>query len=105
MGGRPCTDHNVKSGIFSDTMKPHFSPFFALMFLPAMAHALEAREPPVQTLVVDASASDASGSPRLRDALRQSGSEGESKPYRLSEFERQRLREQLRGQADAKGGK
>ncbi|MGM9426546.1 hypothetical protein [Hydrogenophaga sp. MI9] len=79
----------------------------ALLGVPLCAVALEQREQPVHTLVVvpvTASPTDAGdgrpAAPRLRDALRQPMSEGEAlgKPYRLSPEERQRLREQLRGQ-------
>lgn len=79
----------------------------ALLGVPLCAAALEQRERPVHTLVVvPVTASPVeNGEVRtpalpLREALRQSKSEGEElgKPYRLSPEERQRLREQLRGQ-------
>ncbi|MGS5086756.1 hypothetical protein ACVC7V_09605 [Hydrogenophaga sp. A37] len=80
--------------------------------LPAWVHALDLREPPLQAMTVVPSVSSESGDARpthrLRDALRQpvSADESSGKPYRLSVEERQRLREQLRGQtAEAKRNK
>jgi len=86
----------------------HFSAL--LLCVPLVAGALELREQPVHSLVVVPSAASANPSdatlPRpsapsmkLRDSLRQplTGAEA-SKPFRLSPEERQRLREQLRGQ-------
>lgn len=79
----------------------------ALLGVPLCAAALEQRERPVHTLVVvPVTASPVengdgrASAPRLREALRQPKGEGEElgKPYRLSPEERQRLREQLRGQ-------
>ena len=79
----------------------------SLLWVPLFAAALEQREQPVHTMVVvpgtGSSADAADGRPtasRLRDVLRQPMTEGEGlgKPYRLTPEERQRLREQLRGQ-------
>lgn len=71
--------------------------------LPAWAQALDLREPPLQTMILQpAGAPEAGASPqatRLRDALRQAPTSSETgKPFRLSAEERQRLREQLRSQ-------
>lgn len=86
----------------------------ALLGVPLCAAALEQREQPIHTLVVVpmvASPADAGegrpSSPRLRDALRQpmAESEGLGKPYRLSPEERQRLREQLRGQTSTEASR
>jgi hypothetical protein len=74
--------------------------------LPAWAQALDLREPPLQSMTVvpavPAEPGEARQTHRLRDALRQpvSPNESTSKPYRLSVEDRQRLREQLRGQTD-----
>lgn len=73
------------------------------------ATALELQEQPSHALAVvpmtvaPVEASDARPpAARLRDSLRQPLVEGDaaSKPYRLSPEERQRLREQLRGQTE-----
>ena len=83
-----------------------------LLGLPLGAPALELREQPVHSLVLlptptpTAPSDVAEGrqtAPRLRDSLRQplaADSEATVKPYRLTPEERQRLREQLRGQPE-----
>lgn len=90
-------------------MTPIRIPLVAVLLgTPLCALALEQREQPLHTLaVVPMSAAPADpldgkpAVPRLRDTLRQPLSEGEGlgKPYRLTPEERQRLREQLRGQS------
>ena len=77
--------------------------------LPLCAVALDLRDQPVHSLVVvpmPAATAEApegrQASPRLRETLRQSLTDGDGldKPFRLSPEERQRMREQLRGQPE-----
>jgi hypothetical protein len=79
----------------------------SMLGIPLCVFALDQRERPVQSLVVmpaptsPAEVTDGrSGALRLREALRQPATDGDGlgKPYRLTPEERQRLREQLRGQ-------
>ena len=80
-----------------------------LLGLPLCATALDLRDQPVHSLLavpMTSVPSDAAegrqAAPRLRDSLRQPLPERDAsdKPYRLTPQERQRLREQLRGQPE-----
>jgi hypothetical protein len=80
-----------------------------LLGLPLCATAFDVRDQPVHSLVVvpmttvpSDTAEGRQSAPRLRDSLRQPLPERDAsdKPYRLTPQERQRLREQLRGQPE-----